>query len=626
LYHLTTNSEKLILPSSQAKSNSYNCSMLHAFGLFKRKQIHSRNAKIQQLKPTQLFFITLSLTILAALFRLPNLDNLPSGFFGDEAALAYNAWSILETGRDEWGAFMPLTLRSFDDYKPALYTYLTIPFVAVRGLTHEAARLPAAVFGSLLPALIFLLLYDPQDKKKTIAGALAGLVLIITPWHWEVSRTAIEAGVAVTLTVALLVTLKATTKLQTRSLGWWLTFVGFTLLGISILFTYHTARLIMPAILISGVLLGQFKTNWIQKLSVAVLTVAGLGLALTASSARYSQISLFSDPGVAAMRTEASFKAGVGGVPAPLTRLYHNKPLSWAQTYLDSYLTNTSLTYLFVGGAQPQRASIPETGQFLWIFLPFFILGLVASARRGTHFDIWMAFWLLIAPAAASLTTAEIPHVYRTLFLLVPISVFIGTGLLWSVDLLISLLQQAKNRLGSLPKKHLELVSRLIVVVYVGTLTLAIGGNTAKAWHQFSIQQALNQPWYRQYGYKELYEYLNSLPENEVSQVIITNREMEPYIFYLFYNKIHPSIYQAQPNKRLSHDNIHFNGARQWQLFNMTFSEEKCPYDTLDTDPTHLYVVGLNCTLPSSFERVRNINFKDGVPMFHIDRPKKSDL
>jgi len=597
--------------------------MFNAFSIFKRKQTHAQSVKRDQIHPQYPLIIALALAVFAALFRIPNLNNLPSGFFGDEAALAYNAYSILETGRDEWGEFLPLTMRSFDDYKPALYTYLTIPFVALRGLTHEAARLPAAVFGSLLPSLVFLLLYDPKDTKKSIAGALAGVVLIVTPWHWEVSRTAIEAGVAVTLTVALLVALKFTPKLRTHSVAWWLTFCGFLLLGISILFTYHTARLIMPAILISGVLLGQFKTNWIQKASIALLTIAGLGLALTASSARYSQISLFSDPGVAAKRTEASFRAGVGGISATLTHIYHNKPLSWAQTYMDSYLTNTSLSYLFIGGAQPQRASIPETGQFLWIFLPFFILGLIASARRGTRYDLWMAFWLLIAPAAASLTTAEIPHVYRTLFLLVPMAVFIGTGMQWSVDLVISLIDQLKPSLRSLPKKQVELLGKGLIVSYIILLGVATLGNTAKAWHQFSIQQALSQPWYRQYGYKELYAYLNTLPESEVSQITITNREMEPYIFYLFYNKIDPSVYQALPNKRLSHDNIHFNGARSWQLFNMIFSEEKCPHDTLDDDPTHLYVVSLNCTLPGTFERVRDIDFKDGVPMFHIDRPMK---
>lgn len=599
------------------------------------------------------FPIFLLLVLLAALFRIPNLNTLPSGFFGDEAALAYNAWSILETGKDEWGVSFPLTLRSFDDYKPALYTYLTIPFVALRGLTHEAARLPAAVSGSLLPGLVFLLLFDKKNTKKSLIGILSALVLCVTPWHWEVSRTAIEAGVAVTLTVALLVILKYASLENIPAKSGFLQKLHATLvtrftrkksinttqvfskksiflflialiLGCAILFTYHTARLIMPILLIAGAVLSQFKTNWAQKFLLLFFVIAGFGLALTASSARYSQISLFTDPGVGAKRTEASNRAGVAGISAGLTHLYHNKPISWMQTYLDSYLTNTSFTYLFIGSAQPVRASIPETGQFLWIFLPFFIMGIIASVRSATRFDLWLGFWLLLSPAAASLTTAEIPHVYRTLFLLVPIAIYIGMGIYWSFELVSQLLQQIPLKKPAEPtKKSLILIT---LFFYGALLLLTVTANTAKAWHQFSVQQALSQPWYRQYGYKELYSYLSTLSPEEASHITITNREMEPYIFYLFYNQVHPSIYQSQPNKRLSHDDIHFNGAREWTLFNMTFSEEKCPYDGLDIDPTHLYVVGLNCTLPTTFERVRNINFKDGVPMFHIDRPKPSNL
>ena len=35
----------------------------------------------------------------------------------DSAEIGYNALSILRTGRDEYGALMPLRLKSFGDYK-----------------------------------------------------------------------------------------------------------------------------------------------------------------------------------------------------------------------------------------------------------------------------------------------------------------------------------------------------------------------------------------------------------------------------------------------------------------------------------------------------------------------------
>ena len=67
----------------------------------------------------------------------------------DEAALGYNAYSLLKTGKDEYGTRWPLALRSFDDYKPPLYAYLAIPTVKYLGLSTYSVRLPAAINGVL---------------------------------------------------------------------------------------------------------------------------------------------------------------------------------------------------------------------------------------------------------------------------------------------------------------------------------------------------------------------------------------------------------------------------------------------------------------------------------------------
>ena len=75
------------------------------------------------------------------------LSNIPIAPDWDEVALGYDAYSIMHTGRDEFGTFLPVALRSFEDYKPALYAYLSIPTVAVFGLTVFAVRLPSVVMG-----------------------------------------------------------------------------------------------------------------------------------------------------------------------------------------------------------------------------------------------------------------------------------------------------------------------------------------------------------------------------------------------------------------------------------------------------------------------------------------------
>src|SRR3989344_3482713 len=87
--------------------------------------------------------------LIAILTRLPFLGQFPNGFTGDEAQQGYSAYSILHSGRDEWGQFLPLNPRGFGDFKPPLQTYLMIPSIAVFGLTIEAVRLPSAILGVL---------------------------------------------------------------------------------------------------------------------------------------------------------------------------------------------------------------------------------------------------------------------------------------------------------------------------------------------------------------------------------------------------------------------------------------------------------------------------------------------
>ena len=57
--------------------------------------------------------------LLGGVLRLMKFPAVPGGLNRDEAALGYNAFSLLETGKDEWGKQWPIVFRSFGDYKLA---------------------------------------------------------------------------------------------------------------------------------------------------------------------------------------------------------------------------------------------------------------------------------------------------------------------------------------------------------------------------------------------------------------------------------------------------------------------------------------------------------------------------
>ena len=116
----------------------------------------------------------------------------------DEASIGYNAYSILKTGADEYGNKFPLSIRSFDDYKPPFYIYLDVPSIAIFGLNETGVRFPAPLFGFLSVAVIYFLAKEIfiMGKKSKRENCIA---LGIFPQesllrHLQFSRAAFEGN------------------------------------------------------------------------------------------------------------------------------------------------------------------------------------------------------------------------------------------------------------------------------------------------------------------------------------------------------------------------------------------------------------------------------------------------
>ena len=75
------------------------------------------------------YWLLILALIIGSFLRLYQLGLIPNALTWDEAAVGYNAYSILKTGRDEYGELLPIIFKSFGDFKPGLYVYLVIPFI-----------------------------------------------------------------------------------------------------------------------------------------------------------------------------------------------------------------------------------------------------------------------------------------------------------------------------------------------------------------------------------------------------------------------------------------------------------------------------------------------------------------
>src|SRR5581483_6203322 len=160
---------------------------------------------------SKILVFLLVILFIASFLRLWRLGEVPISPDWDEVSLGYNAYSIVQTGRDEYGKFLPVVLRSYDDYKPALYSYLAIPSVKIFGLNTWAVRLPSAVFGILTVLATFFLVKE-LFKRNDIA-LVSSFFLAVSPWHIQFSRVAFDSNVGLALNVfAILFLLRSLNK------------------------------------------------------------------------------------------------------------------------------------------------------------------------------------------------------------------------------------------------------------------------------------------------------------------------------------------------------------------------------------------------------------------------------
>jgi 4-amino-4-deoxy-L-arabinose transferase-like glycosyltransferase len=124
--------------------------------------------------------------ITGAALRLTNLERAPAGLDVDEAVNAWNAWCVAETGRDQHGVSWPIKeTAGFGQGTTTLYMYVVAPFYRAFGFTTVWTRVPAALAGILTIALVYSIGAQLFDAGT---GAVAALLLCVSPWHLQQSR------------------------------------------------------------------------------------------------------------------------------------------------------------------------------------------------------------------------------------------------------------------------------------------------------------------------------------------------------------------------------------------------------------------------------------------------------
>jgi len=477
-----------------------------------------------------ILFLTLIMVIASGL-RLWQLGKVPSSPDWDEVALGYNAYSILETGKDEYGKFLPIVLRSFDDYKPALYTYLAIPSVVVLGLNVVAVRLPSAIFGILTILATFFLVKE-LFKKNSLA-LLASFLLAISPWHIQFSRVAFEANVGVALnTFGILFFLKAFKK------PWFLS-LSALMLGFS-LHVYQSEKVFVP--LLITILIYAFRKEFflIKKKYIyasliifAVICLPLILFTLTNKDAlsRAKTVSIFSNSSIIEANTEKLVKDRVNNDILGL--ILDNRRVEFAKYIVGGYLSHLDLNWLFVKG-DIARHHAPGMGLMYLIELPFLLIGIymLIFGKFDKALKIFITLWFLIVPIPASVTN-DVPHAVRTINFLPILQIFTAIGILTAFSKVSSI----KHKILSIKIKYLFFLLILLASTF----------NFSYYLNQYFIQQNYFHARYWQYGYKDMVNFVASI-QKDYSKIIVSNTATmdQSYMFFLFYLKYDPNKYLSE--------------------------------------------------------------------------------
>ncbi len=545
------------------------------------------------------------ITLLAAFLRFFDLGHLPVSPNWDEVSHGYNAYSILKTGMDEWGKSFPLIFRAFGDYKLPLYIYLTVIPVWLFGLNVFAVRFISALAGTLaVPGIYFLtkLLFPnrqlPINRFSIGLAYFAAIFLVFSPWHFFISRPALEANLSLTLIIWGSFYLLKFAKGQTSFLS------SAILLGLS-LHTYNTARIFVPLLLIS------FFIIYRPKIKINVKNIlGGLFLVLTfgivlyqvylgEGTARYDKLKILSESTVfqiGQQRTKSH-------LPSPLAKAVYNRPVFFITTAAKNYFGYFSPDFFSQKyGAQSQFAIPNQSLLTLPVFLLAFLGFFTYLGRVKTNQDFQFLYtWLFLSPVAASLTI-DPPQALRPNPMIPAIIILGSLGL--------------SRLLIVIPPKKQLLFTSLILFLFLISFSFYLKQYTSEYKTKYSSS------W--QYGYEQVMTYINEHGQ-EYEKIFITKRYGEPHIFYAFFKKLDPLKLQPGPgNIRFGKsnwfwtdkiDNLYF--VNDWQI--PTTSVSELPLESggeistqrslLITSPDHL---------PVNAHVIQIIRFLDGSPAFII--------
>jgi len=325
-----------------------------------------------------LAFLALLLALSLSFYRFPEV---PNGFFYDEASVGYNAYSISETGADEYGNKYPVFFRCFDNFQDPVYVYSLVPLIKIFGLEKWTTRLPALIFKILAALMLF---FCAKRITRSFSCALfCSLIFVIIPWTFVLSRSGMGGYMPMLLGIISGIYF-LNLALSTRELKY------SVLAGMSWAFTMYSHQIGRP---MSAVILFAFVMSFnfliLKRLKAAILFCLTMFVALLpmatyvwrvpeSMTKRFSTFSIWGD---ACGITEILFR------------------------FFERYFDYFGASFLFMKGDADLRHNSGYSGQLYFIMAPLVVIGIFHMLKHWRRpFYRFIIFSIALYPLAASLT------------------------------------------------------------------------------------------------------------------------------------------------------------------------------------------------------------------------------
>jgi 4-amino-4-deoxy-L-arabinose transferase-like glycosyltransferase len=456
---------------------------------------------------------------LGAFLRFHDLGKVPNSLDWDEVSWGYNAYSILNTGKDEYGAFLPLSFKAFGDYKQPVYVYADVIPIKLFGLNAFSIRLPNALLGTLSIIFVFLLvneLFKKRSYAKT-AAFLSMFFFAISPWHIQFSRVAFESVVGLFFVLVGVWLFIRGYNLHRK----WYFFAATIFLALSA-YSYHAEKLFTPLFVVGLVIFAKDYFLSHKKLFVifglCFVLLNSLWLLDSRTTARGKSV-LFTSEQTQLLKIPLIESGQDIANNQNVFAILHNRRIIYAETFLENYLKHFDPNWLFIQG-DIQRHHAPDFGLMYVISLPFILMGAYFLFKNERMIAFLLGYWFFLAPISGSLVTGS-PNAERALIMLPIWQILEALGFIQLVRAI------NKKILKKLLLVFISLIYLFLFMLYVNLYFLHTNSEFGQYW-QYGYEQAVNTA----------DRYTNG------SNKILFSKEYEQgYIFYLFYSKYDPAKY-----------------------------------------------------------------------------------